>query len=136
MKTKTKTKTENPKIELVLGAGLNVLHEESREWLSTVAFWKDETRFFANLLNKRETNETEYGKMLKNLDIVHENLFDYLGDDIIAHEKLLARLEKGEKGISDGNYRVQHRKLNKRMEVFSEEFKDFKKMVFGYARKL
>ena len=136
MKTKTKTKTENPKIELLLGAGLNVLHQESREWLSTVAFWKDETRFFTDLLNKREINETEYGKMLKNLDTVHENLFDYLSDDIVAHEKLLARLEKGEKGISDGNYRDQHRKINKRMEVFFEEFKDFKKMVFGYVRKL
>ena len=63
-----KTKTKNPKIELLLGAGLNVLHQESREWLSTVAFWKDETRFFTDLLNKREINETEYGKMLKNLD--------------------------------------------------------------------
>jgi len=130
------TTTSNPKAELLLGAGLDVLHQESREWQEEISFWKDETRFFAKLLDKKEIKESEYGKMLKNLDKVHENLFDYLADDIIAHEKLLARLEKGEKGISDGNYREQHRKLNKRMEVFTNEFKEFKKMVFGYAKKL
>jgi len=131
-----KTTSVNPKTELQLGAGLNVLHQESHEWQETIAFWKDETRFFADLINRKEIKETEYGKMLKNLDTVHENLFDYLAHDIIAHEKLLARLEKGEKGISDGNYRDQHRKLNKRMEVFSKDFKEFKKMVFGYVKKL
>ena len=130
------TSTSNPKTELLLGAALNVLHQESREWLDTIAFWKDETRFFANLLDKKQTKESEYGKMLKNLDRVHENLFDYLADDVIAHEKLLARLVKGEKGLADADYRDRHRKLNKRMEVFTTEFKEFKKMVFGYAKKL
>lgn len=131
-----KTKTSNPKTELVLGAGLNVLHQESREWQDTVGFWKDETRFFADLLNKKETKETEHGKMLKNLDTIHEKLFDYLADDIIAHEKLLARLEKGEKGISDANYREQHRKLNERMQNFTKDFKEFKKIVFEHVKKL
>lgn len=131
-----KTKTSNPKTELVLGAGLNVLHQESREWQDTVGFWKDETRFFADLLNKKETKETEHGKMLKNLDTIHEKLFDYLADDIIAHEKLLARLEKGEKGISDADYREQHRKLNERMQNFTKDFKEFKKIVFEYVKKL
>lgn len=131
-----KTKTSNPKTELVLGAGLNVLHQESREWQDTVGFWKDETRFFADLLNKKETKETEHGKMLKNLDTIHEKLFDYLADDIIAHEKLLARLEKGEKGISDADYREQHRKLNERMQNFTKDFKEFKKIVFEHVKKL
>ncbi len=130
------TTSANPKTELLLGAGLNVLHQESHEWQETIAFWKDEIRFFANLLNKKDLKESEYGKMLKNLDTIHENLFDYLSDDIIAHEKLLARLIKGEKGLSDGNYRDQHRKLNERMDVFSKDFKELKKMVFGHVKKL
>lgn len=130
-----KTTTLNPKTELLLGAGLNVLHQESREWQETIAFWKDETRFFADLLNKKEIKDSEYANILKNLDIIHENLFDYLADDIIAHEKLLDRLEKGEKGLSDGIYRDQHRKLFERMETFTKSFKEFKKMVFGYAKK-
>ncbi len=131
-----KAKTANPKTKLLLGAALDVLHQESREWQDTIDFWKDETKFFADLLSKKEARESEYGKMLKNLDKIHENLFDYLTEDIIAHEKFLSRLVKGEKGLSDGNYREQHRKLGERMALFAQDFKDFKRMVFGYAKKL
>ncbi|WP_281541173.1 hypothetical protein [Maribacter aestuarii] len=130
------TTTSNPKTELLLGASLEVLHQESQEWQETIAFWKDETKFFANLLSNKEISASEFGQMLKNLDKIHENLFDYLSDDIISHEKLLSRLMKGEKGLSDSKYREQHRKLNDRMELFAKNFKEFKKMVFGYARKL
>ena len=128
--------TSNPKTTLLLGAGLDVLHQESREWLETIAFWKDETKFFADLLHKKDGKESQFAKMLSNLDKVHENLFDYLADDIIDHEKLLSHLVKGEKGLSDGIYREKHRKLGERMEIFTSDFKEFKKMVFGYAKKL
>lgn len=133
------TESTNPKTDLLLGAGLNLLHQESGEWLDTIAFWKDETRFFADLLQKKETREgikSEYGKMLKNLDKIHENLFDYLADDIIGHEKLLSRLQKGEKGLADAHYRDKHRILKQRMDVFTNDFREFKKMVFGYVKKL
>ena len=130
------TTTSNPKAELLLGAGLDVLHQESREWQETIAFWKDETKFFANLLRKKETSASDYGKMLWNLDKIHENLFDYLADDIVDHERLLSRLEKGEKGLSDGYYREKHRGLKERIDLFTNDFKEFKKMVFGYAKKL
>ena len=130
------TTTSNPKAELLLGAGLDVLHQESREWQETIAFWKDETKFFANLLRKKETSASDYGKMLRNLDKIHENLFDYLADDIVDHERLLSRLEKGEKGLSDGDYREKHRGLKERIDLFTNDFKEFKKMVFGYAKKL
>jgi hypothetical protein len=36
----------NPKSILLLSAGLDVLHFESKEWLDTLNFWKDEARFF------------------------------------------------------------------------------------------
>ena len=126
----------NPKTDFLLGAGLDILHQESNEWLDTIAFWKDEAKFFVNLLNKKEVKESEYGKMLKNLDKIHENLFDYLANDIIDHEKLLSRLQKGEKGLADMDYRQKHRTLKKRMDLFTNDFREFKKMVFGYAKKL
>ncbi len=131
-----KTTTSNPKTDLLLGAGLNVLHQESREWQETIAFWKDETKFFTNLLRRKESKESEYGKMLQNLDKIHKNLFDYLADDIMDHERLLSRLMQGEKGLSDGEYREKHRKLGERIELFTNDFREFKKMVFGYAKKL
>ena len=112
----------NPKTELLLGASLTVLHQESREWLDTVDFWRDEVKFFATILDKREVKKSEYGRMLNHLDKVHENL--------------LARLERGEKGISDGEYREEHRRLHGSMVLFENDIKEFKKMVFGYVKKL
>ena len=131
-----KTTQANPKKDLLLGAGLHVLHQESQEWLDTIAFWKDEINFFSELLVKKEIKESDYGRILKNLDKIHENLFDYLTQDIVKHEKFLSRLIKGESGISDENYREQHKKLHEQMDLFSQNFKDFKMMVFGYAKKL
>ena len=133
------TTTSNPKAELLLGAGLDVLHFESEEWLSNIAFYKDETKFFANLLGKRNTKDAAqaaYTKILENLDTVHAELFDYLTDEIIAHEKMLSQLEKGERGLADANYRDKHRELKKRVETFTSDFREFKKMVFGFAKSL
>lgn len=132
-----KTATSNTKAALLLlGASLDVLHQESREWLETIAFWKDETKFFANLLNKNKNKTSEYLDMLKNLDKIHENLFDYLEDDIKQHERFLSRLIKGQKGLSDMDYREKHRKLGERIDLFTNDFREFKKMVFGYVKKL
>lgn len=134
-----KTKLLNPKTELLLGAGLNVLHFESQEWLSNIAFYKDEIKFFSNLFEKRKVKEvahTAYGQILGNLDSVHSELFDYLANDIIDHEKLLSRLEKGEKGISDADYREKHLLLKQRLERFTSNFQEFKKTVFDYMLNL
>ncbi|MBD0778454.1 hypothetical protein HPE56_11670 [Maribacter sp. ANRC-HE7] len=130
------TTKSNPKTELLLGAGLDVLHQESCEWIDTIAFWKDEIKFFSNILNKREVTQSEYGKMLDYLEKVHQNLFNYLSEDIMRHEKLLSRLNQGEKGISDGAYRDEHRRLGESMVLFENDFREFKKMVFGYVKKL
>lgn len=141
MKTKEvmKTKTINPKTELLLGAGLNVLHFESQEWLETIAFWKDEVRFFEDLLQKKESknnSKQEFSKMLKNLDKIHKDLFEDLEDDIMDHEKLLSRTIKGEIGVSDGNYRDKHRSIKQRMKTFTSDFHSFKKIVFDYVKNL
>jgi hypothetical protein len=128
-------KKSNPKAELLLGAGLDVLHQESREWQETIAYWKDETKFFLDLLQKKEANASEYGEMLQHLDKIHENLFDYLADDIIEHEQLLSRLHKGENGLSDWDYREKHRSLSESMNLFTSDFRELKKMVFAYAKK-
>lgn len=127
----------NPKEKLLLGAGLDVLHFESREWLDTVDFWKDEVRFFDILLKEKvstDESKQQYAKMLKKLDKIHNDLFEYLEDVIIEHEKLLSRIEKGEKGLSDDDYREKHRHLMAEMNIFMSDFKTFKKIVFEYVK--
>jgi hypothetical protein len=134
-----KTKTSNPKAKLLLGAGLDVLHFESREWLDTIYFWKDEVRFFEHLLKRQESlsdSEQNTSEMLKSLDKIHADLFEAMEEDILEHEKLLSRLEKGERGLSDGDYREKHRILTARMDTFSDDFKNFKKVVFEFVKNL
>lgn len=133
------TKISNPKTELLLGAGLNILHFESREWLEMIAFWKDEIKFFDNLLKKKESSEKnnpEYEKMLRSLDKIHKDLFEDLEGSIVKHEKLLSKILKGQKGVSDNEYREKHRHIFLRMETFTSDFKNFKKIVFEYAKGL
>ncbi|WP_272022977.1 hypothetical protein [Olleya namhaensis] len=132
-------KTINPKQKLLLGAGFDVLHFENKEWLSTIRFWKDEVKFFDNLLNKKgilETNKQDYLKMLKSLDKIHTDLFEDIEDDIIAHEKLLSRIEKAEKGLSDNLYREEHQKILNRIETFKTDFSQFKKIVFDFTKNI
>jgi hypothetical protein len=126
----------NAKKEILLGVGLNALHNESKEWLNTIAFWKDEAKFFKDLLDREKVNASEYGQMLQYMDKVHETLFDYLAEDIVAHESLLSRLIEGKKGLADEDYRERHTILRDQIDLFTKDFMEFKKMVFGYAKKL
>ena len=133
------TKKVNPKNVLLLGAGLDILHFESQEWLEEIAFWKDEARFFENLLIKRKAKneeQKEYSKMLTALDKIHKDLFEDLQETIMKHERVLSKIEEGKKGLSDGIFREDHRKIKDRMTTFTNDFRSFKKIVFDYAKHL
>lgn len=129
-------KISDSKKALMLAEALDALHQESREWLNNIAFWQDEAKFFTDLLDKEQIKTSEYGQMLQYLDKIHETLFDYLAEDIVAHEKQLSRLVSGDKEVSDRDYREKHVDLKEQMELFTNDFREFKKMVFGYAKKL
>lgn len=134
-----KTKTINPKSQFLLGAGLDVLHFESKEWMETLAFWQDEVKFFNHLLNRQDSLDKDkrtYGEMLKKLDKIHNDFFEDIEDNVVEHEKYLSRLVKGERGISDSEYLEKHRQLKDRIETFSKDFKEFKQIVFGYMKEL
>lgn len=133
------TKKLNPKENLLLGAGLDVLHFESKEWLAKVEFWKDEVQFFENLLKKNKSTDSSkqnYTDLLKSLDKIHKNFYEDLEVSIREHERLLASMEKDTKGVSDSVYREKHRKLMSRMNNFEKDFKSFKKIVFDHVKKL
>ena len=133
------TLISNPKEQYLLGAGLDVLHFESREWLDTIDLYKDEVRFFEDLLNKKEIskkNNKDYEEMLKNLDKIHNDLFEDLEEAIIKHEQLLSRIELSEQGLSDNDYRQKHQEIGLRMSTFTKDFKTFKRIVFNYAKGL
>ena len=129
----------NPKAQYLLGAALDVLHYENTEWLHTIAFWKDEIKFFENLLKNKDTsrkNQKEYEKMLQNLDSIYKDLFQDLEETVVEHEKLLSQIDQGKSGISDANYREKHHHIHLKMETFTTNFNIFKKIVFNYVKGL
>ncbi len=83
-----------------------------------------------------DKEKRDYGQMLKDLDKIHKELFEDFKDDVIEHEQFLSRLVKGEKGISDSEYRDRHLRLKIRIETFTRDFKAFKQIVFGYMKSL
>ncbi|MGJ8548973.1 hypothetical protein [Winogradskyella wichelsiae] len=133
------TLISNPKEQFLLGAGLDVLHFESREWLDTINFWKDEVRFFEDLLRRKETsnkNKPEYENMLINLDKIHSDLFDDLEENIVKHEQLLSDIQLSKNGLSDNDYRQKHIHIHSEMDTFTTDFKTFKSIVFNYIKGL
>ena len=85
--------------------------------------------------NQEVPEGADYSEMLRNLDRLHEMLYEYLSDEILEHERLLSDIEKGTEGIADNTYREQHRQLREKMDVFTRDFRKFKMMGFGYAKK-
>ena len=133
------TLISNPKAQFLLGASLEVLHFESKEWLSAIAFWKDEIKFLDTLIKQKESSKksnADFADMLKDLDTIHLNLFEDLEDSILKHELLLSQIERAEKGVSDFDYREKHRQLKTRITVFETDFKTFKRIVFNYVKQL
>jgi hypothetical protein len=96
-------------------------------------------RLFDNLLKKKEASEnnnSDYEKMLKNIDKIHRDLFEDLEQSIIEHEQLLSRTEQAENGLSDNDYREKHRHLFSRMNTFKNNFKTFKRIIVDYVKGL
>ena len=58
----------SPKSEYLLEAGLDVLHFESREWLSDLKFQKSELDFFLKLLNSKVFKLDEEPQRQQRLD--------------------------------------------------------------------
>lgn len=132
-------KTTNLKNAFLLGASLEILHEESKEWLDTIEFWKDETKFFEDLLHKKQPSDTDkalHAQLILSLKNVSLELLNVLEDDIKDHGKQLAQLMEEGIGISDWSFRESHNQLKKRIEKINHDFTAFKRLIFTYVKSL
>jgi|GEM_PF-2106980 len=133
------TVISDPKTSFLLGVGLSDLHKESREWLETTEFWEDEMKFVDKLLQRSEPLGKDlkvHKEMMVNLERMHDDFLNQLKWDVTEQEQFLARLVKGEKGLADWDYREKHRRLEQRMDIMTKDFRIFKKVLFGYVKKL
>jgi len=128
----------NPKSSYLLEAGLDVLHFESRKWLSEIEFLKSELRFFLKLLRSRVFElykEKQRQHILENMDKLATTVVEELELEIQAHEKKLASLLLG-KNSDDASYRTAHNQLRQRMEQLDNDVRTLKMLVFDFTEHL
>lgn len=124
--------------EYLLEAPLELLHQESLDWLREIDFWKDEAAFFYSLMWKRSAanaflRTTQAKKIQQHLVYLTAERLDDLKLETRGHEKMLARLL--DKSNADQRaYREKHKALAVRMHAMEKEFRLLKKKIFTLAK--
>jgi hypothetical protein len=129
---------ESPKSTYLLEAGLEVLHEQSKEWLSEIAFWRDEAAFFYTLVVKKTLSwvpiqaKDKIQKIEKELVSISGGELDELEKTVEEHETFLGDLLEG-KLDDEKTYRDKHKQMSSKFNDFEKRFKSLKKDVFALA---
>ena len=117
----------------LLEAPIEILHEESLEWLEEIEFWKDEITFFFRLML---TKNTQKPKTKMALDIESQLIYlsseklDDLKLSVQSHERFLSEMIKTVKWLDESVYRSKHRNLSKKFQLFEIEMKKLKTKIF------
>lgn len=125
----------SPKTNYLLEAGLDVLHAESKEWLSDLEFQKSELNFFLKLLNSKVfelDKEPQRQHIYENMNKLCTSVLMELQQDVKAHEKTLAEV-LASKSNSDAPYRAQHRQLKAKVSQIDNDVRTLKMLVFRFV---
>ena len=128
----------SPKTQYLLQASLEVLHEQSREYLNEIDFMKIELAFFNKLLNKNAGKQfpTEQAAALsKRITKFMSRSLPGLLKKIMEHEQWLSDIIKTNTLGRQESYREVHRDLTKEMIMCRQTFIRLKKKVFSFAKK-
>ncbi len=128
-----------PKTNYLLEAGLDVLHSESREWLSEVEFLKSELRFFMKLLNSKVFSigkDQQRQHIFKNMDNLATSVIYELEHEVKSHEKNLSVLLTAKKDTSDAPYRTKHKQLKRKVAQVINDTRTLKMLVFDFVEHL
>lgn len=123
----------------LLGLGLESLHEQSMEWISDIAFWRDEVAFLYTLeIEKTLKSVPIHAK--KKISLIENELvhiagdeLDSLYDEVTAHERLLNYLLEN-KREDEETYREKHLTIAEKIDTFNVRFKLLKKEIFDIVK--
>ncbi len=130
----------SPKSVYLLNAGIEVLHSQSNEWLSEIAFWRDETAFFyALVVNKTLTSVPIAAKEIlqdieKELVSINSGELVDLQKEVMKHEMNLNHLLKHQNDEEEEDYRREHRLMEIKFYEMERRFKTLKKVIFGLVK--
>ena len=130
----------SPKTIYLLEADLEVLHEESREWLNEINYWRDEIAFFYTLMVKKadknsfRENKNELihiqeellkmsGKEFGDLEAVinqHENYLDLLATNFLKNDRV---------------FRDKHKAISFQIREFDIRIRNLKNKIFSLVKK-
>ena len=88
----------SPKSVYLLNAGIDVLHDQSTEWLNEIAFWRDETSFYYALVIEKTLMSVPIDSkyLIENIEKDLINItggeLDDLQKNVENHEALLSEL--------------------------------------------
>lgn len=126
----------SPKGEYLLGASLDVLHAESREWLSELSFFTEEISCYYKLLHKNVHlpgfPTKELAELEKQMIRINSEELAIVKGRVERHERELAALMKA--SSEEYEYRHQHRVLVTDMYALRGVVRKFKEAVFALAK--
>jgi hypothetical protein len=131
----------SPKTTFLLDAGLDVLHEQSTEWLNEIAFWRDETAFFYSLIVTKTfksvptNSKNDLEKIEKELISITGGELDKLENAVAEHEKFLSYLMECQDENQE-SYRDKHKELTHTFNQFEKRYKFLKKEIFSFVEKI
>lgn len=111
------------------------LHHDFKLWVSEIQLIKDEIRFLEHLLSDNYINVLAIG-LHKNIEenvkeiAVQKNIGTTLLDLINDQEKILDDLIRNDSITGNKNYRKNHKKLEKEVNVYVKKYKDIKQQIF------
>lgn len=130
-----------PRSMNLLDVGLEVLHEQSYEWLNEIDFWKDEVSFFYSLLVKKTLRSVPINAKGKIEHIENELIsisggaLDELKLKVEEHEKFLNHLLESNNG-DERTYRDKHSLLEYEFSKFKKRFKTLNKDVLSLLKQI
>ena len=117
-------------------SGLEVLHQESKSWVSEIELWQVELNFFEKYLLKNRsmfTSESDLNRIQhfdNRIKYYRHDLLHKFTKKILGYEKYLARELKTADLPDDSTYRYKHHEMASHIHPFRIEFNMFKRDFF------
>jgi hypothetical protein len=127
------------KTTYLLEAGLDILHEQSNDWLNEIAFYREEIAFYYTIIIKKTHasvpvhSEDVLNMIEKQLDTLSGGTLDKLEGEVQMHERALYMFLQNKVG-TEREYRDAHKKLAHDFDGFENNIKGVKRDIFSLIK--
>lgn len=118
---------------------LEALHQQSKEWLSDVAFWSDEAGFLKKLIDKNFVHLmageglSTVARLSDEVSKMKDTELKNLKGLLEIHEMRLAEFIENPVFHKEESYRKEHRRLESRVREMAMKNMALKRRIFGAA---